>query len=1065
MKFLKTFMFFAALCLLFSTEIVLAQGAPVINDVNAPAIHCADFSATYTVDITGSADIIYWEAEGAGWSVESSTTSNTFNAITAGPESGTISVWAENGSGMSNTFTLTKDQIGDPDAINVPGGFHCSDESLTYTVDAVHNADYYGWSVEGNGWTVSHSSSTWAEITGGDGDAAVSVWANNACVSSATYTELIVQKYDPDSIVAVNPGLHCPGSSKTYTISPVTGADSYSWYLESDYPGWSASSSTTTELVVSSGTATLAPATIYVAANNECGSSATISKTLDPFGPPEGLTANPPGSHCVGTSKTYTVIPLDYATSYSWTFSGSSGWTATLGSGESIIVSCGPATIGSATITVTASNACGTTRSYSKILTPTYTPIAPDSIRKPAHHCLGGRATYVATPVPNAESYSWQVEPAGWTGSSTTNEIELMSTSETATITVVAINDCGISSPRTINSTALTSPNNPTISGPDRICVTNSKTYTATQSVESTSYTWYLEGEGWDFAEVDDYFVVAPSATISASATITALAYNPCGESASITKIVEPAFHLPAPAKIYQPRHHCEGEVRPYACAPVEGATSYYWSISGTGWSGYSTTSYIDLQAGTGHAEISVVAINECGTSQERSISVTPGRIPAIPRGIDRPTVHCGGTTRIYSVSPVQGASDYVWQVYNKPNAEVPWELGSTLGEDVEVTAGSESATLTVYAANSCGTGNPLIVLVNPVTAPAKPDSIQGHERHCEGASQLYSIDEIDGANSYAWSVNGSGWTVGTSNTTEVEVTAGSGQGVLFVKAMNSCGESEERSLIIDPAELPAAPTTINKPSVHCRGYMEEYSVEPVPTATSYVWDVDGNNWTGESDSASIKITAGTGPGNISVYAVNSCGSGPEYSEEVISTPIPSSAFRVDRDTVCRDEFVTVTYTGGASRSAEFDWDFDGGDADPGTGRGPHQVMWYENPGAKTIKLIVTEDGCPSQENLVGVYVDDCVGVEDRSSASDKITLIPNPASGTVRIRINDAPADKAELEIVNSIGKVVHSLSLNGIGLNYEEDINLSDIESGAYFVKVRFDGVEMVKRLIIIK
>jgi PKD repeat protein len=70
---------------------------------------------------------------------------------------------------------------------------------------------------------------------------------------------------------------------------------------------------------------------------------------------------------------------------------------------------------------------------------------------------------------------------------------------------------------------------------------------------------------------------------------------------------------------------------------------------------------------------------------------------------------------------------------------------------------------------------------------------------------------------------------------------------------------------------------------------------------------------------------------------------------------IPTSYFTVTSP-VCEGETSTITYTGNASSSATYHWDFDGGSATPGTGQGPHDVYWL-NDGSYTVSLWVEENG------------------------------------------------------------------------------------------------------------
>ncbi|MFC2132103.1 hypothetical protein ACFLSQ_11780, partial [Bacteroidota bacterium] len=752
----------------------------------------------------------------------------------------------------------------------------------------------------------------------------------------------IIPSPAPDEILATNPGPHCPGSSNTYTVAPVSGATSYSWFLETEDPGWSSTFSTTTDFIVSSGTLTIGPATIYAAANNICGSSATISRTLSPFASPDGITASPPGGHCVNSTKTYSTEPIEHATAYGWHFDGGTEWSASSSSTTSIEVTSGTMTLSSATLSVWAINDCGTSLTFTKLIDPVYSPSSPGSIEKPLMHCSGTSATYGVDPVAGALYYAWDVNNGSWSATGTDNVISITAGTGSATISVSAVNDCGISFPTSTDVEAWITPSTPTITLPSSHCSEAAATYTVNSDIYASDYTWIVEGIGWSGSSTTTEITVTSSTT---SGTISVIANGVCGSSSTVTTIVNPLFIPEKPDRIYTPPYHCEGEIKTYACTPVQGATSYSWYISGTEWSGTSSTNYIDLKAGSVMAKISVTANTSCGSSDSISIYFSPLKTPGAPAGISGPGLHCTGTVKIYSVAPVQGSNEYTWLLSNTPGATTPWTLEVLSSRDVNMTAGSHSATITVLAANKCGDGMPYSTILVPDHTPLQPGAISAPNNHCEGSAQQYSISTVSDADTYSWGVSGPGWNVTPSNTTECDIIAGSGPGTISVRAVNDCGAGVARTLNVNPDRLPATPGSIIKPAIHCEGSVEEYSVAPVTGATSYVWDVSGNFWSGSSTEETINITSGVGEATITARAVNSCGQGPAASTSSTAIPLPTSEFSIDRDTVCRDEIVTVVYTGDAGSGASFNWNFDEGTADPGIGKGPHSVMWFDNPG------------------------------------------------------------------------------------------------------------------------
>ena len=74
---------------------------------------------------------------------------------------------------------------------------------------------------------------------------------------------------------------------------------------------------------------------------------------------------------------------------------------------------------------------------------------------------------------------------------------------------------------------------------------------------------------------------------------------------------------------------------------------------------------------------------------------------------------------------------------------------------------------------------------------------------------------------------------------------------------------------------------------------------------------------------------------------------------------VPVADFMVSETEVCMDEVTTLSFTGTAGSGAIFNWDFEGGNANPGTGLGPQSVSW-NSAGTKTVSLYLEEDGCVS---------------------------------------------------------------------------------------------------------
>jgi gliding motility-associated-like protein len=89
----------------------------------------------------------------------------------------------------------------------------------------------------------------------------------------------------------------------------------------------------------------------------------------------------------------------------------------------------------------------------------------------------------------------------------------------------------------------------------------------------------------------------------------------------------------------------------------------------------------------------------------------------------------------------------------------------------------------------------------------------------------------------------------------------------------------------------------------------------------------------------------------------------------------PTADFTVDSP-ICESDFSLINYSGNASSNATYTWDFDDGNAAPGTGPGPHQVNW-NTPGTYTVTLMVEENGCTSAMSSQTMQVDATLATPD----------------------------------------------------------------------------------------
>lgn len=133
-------------------------------------------------------------------------------------------------------------------------------------------------------------------------------------------------------------------------------------------------------------------------------------------------------------------------------------------------------------------------------------------------------------------------------------------------------------------------------------------------------------------------------------------------------------------------------------------------------------------------------------------------------------------------------------------------------------------------------------------------------------------------------------------------------------------------------------------------------------TTTTCEWNQFFEQW-----NSGIATTA-----EISIINQNQTGSGNDFSLDDINfskvtyfyddctvnvNPIPTSDFDIPIQS-CSSDTVIVVYTGNASATAIYNWNFGGATIASGTGPGPYELVWPDE-GLKTVSLFV-DDACQS---------------------------------------------------------------------------------------------------------
>jgi hypothetical protein len=214
----------------------------------------------------------------------------------------------------------------------------------------------------------------------------------------------------------------------------------------------------------------------------------------------------------------------------------------------------------------------------------------------------------------------------------------------------------------------------------------------------------------------------------------------------------------------------------------------------------------------------------------------------------------------------------------------------------------------------------------------------------------------------------------------------------------------------------------------------------------SYSWDFDGGTIISGSEEGPYVINwNNVGPKEVTVTISHEFFT-ESYTDIITVKPIPNTIFTTDT-ILCAGQTLTITYTGNASDTANFDWNFGSASVLSGYGIGPYEITWY-NFGNFSISLnSVNENGCTSEyPTVLPIYVPMTVTI-------DNINITPSSCYGTC-----DAIA-----EVLCSGGVAPYSYSWFNDSITTDSS-SLGNFCAGKYYVTVTDVNQCMIKDSFIV-
>lgn len=767
---------------------------PPAAPVASPAASvCSGSSATLTATGTGT---LGWYTDATGGTWLGGGTSYTTGPITAA----TTYYVQDSTCSASNTrtaITINLKSALPPPAPIVTSDYICNGESGQ--LSAFGSADgQISWYSEPTGGQYL-GSGPWYRTPALSSTGAVTEYRfyaqDSVCVASASRMPGVVYVYPSYLPVFDQVAPICYGS-----VPPVLPATS----LNGVTGTWSPSTVSNT----SSATYTFTPTGNYL----ECNLPVTMDIIVLPG--PAAAILNPSGNTSLNCVVTSIQLTATGGSSYSW----SSG----LGNQPSVLITS------PGTYTVQVSDESGCTSEATTTITGSTTTQPLPVISGPSNVCsFAGTGQQLMFTVPVSSiptTYTWIVPPTVNIISGQGNDTLIVTigagftASANKQIRVRSSSVCGVSDLYIHYLKASFPGTAAAINGPVEVCPFLGNATEAVYSINpvdaASAYLWSVPAGASITTNLGTSIGVSFTNSFS-SGYITVRAQNNCGVGTERKLFVSRNSPL-VPGLIDGPANVCLYMPSPanplglpamYKVSKQPNAISYQWavpagaSILGQTDNGTEDIIMVSFSSQFTNGAISVQAVNDCGTSATRSLSLARLN-PSAPGIIDGPTDACGyigpgGFVANYTVQPVANTSYYEWEI---PPGSTDITGQGTRSISFRFPAGFSGGPIYVRAVNGCGisAARKLNIVQND---PGTPGQIQvATLQACPDRIYQYSVSPLPYTPSIQWTAPPSATILSGQGTEMITVSYPPNHitGLITATGENACGLSSARELVIN---------------------------------------------------------------------------------------------------------------------------------------------------------------------------------------------------------------------------------------------------------------------------
>jgi hypothetical protein len=140
------------------------------------------------------------------------------------------------------------------------------------------------------------------------------------------------------------------------------------------------------------------------------------------------------------------------------------------------------------------------------------------------------------------------------------------------------------------------------------------------------------------------------------------------------------------------------------------------------------------------------------------------------------------------------------------------------------------------------------------------------------------------------------------------------------------------------------------------------------------------------------------------------------------------------------------------------------------TGSVKTEVYDFYAPGISKSPLLsisngtFTQSGNSTPQSLAFIKGDyESIGIKENELASIDLKLFPNPVKSTLNINLYNENGDQISCDLINALGQTIKKDSFSSDRGNVTFKLNLDNVESGIYFVKVKCGNKISAKKITV--